>query len=231
MAEAFQGIMVVAEAALAIAMAAEGYKSLSIARDYYNLYKDQREFYYTTFQAGVEAPLSAEALAIPAYVRNYATRIATVYDNTTGVLAGEATDVEGWIARHRVMYGAPEVTRIDDELETDRARIESDWVNYFFRFEEHVYDVENDIRWRKRMAIHNIGLKQGTAIAGALDQSLTGFQEQLNGLGDQLATYGNGIARYVGYKRGLSDTSDDFASRLPQSTIPDYNYTMPGQLG
>lgn len=229
MAEAGSIADVAGDIAVGVLFAANAFKSLDLARKYYDLYKEQRDFYYATFQNGVEGPLSLEVAAIPIRTANYTARLAELYDIGFGILAGSAASVPVWLERHRAMYADVPVATIDQEIYSDTSRIVSDWSNYLFRYEEHIVDTENDIRWRKRMMLHNIGIKQGTAVAAALDQSLGMFQEQLNGLSDQLATYGNGIAKYAGYRKGTADTADSFQSAQPRilSSLPD-NYTYRG---
>lgn len=201
-----------AEAAAGIGGILSGFKLLDLSRDYYNLYRDQRSFYYNTFHVRVEAPLANEVYSDPLPQLDYAGRVNTAYDIATGPFGGQSTDARGWWERHANTYGAVLDTRLLAELPLDTARIKSDWTNYLFRFEENYYDVRNDIRWRKRLALHNLGVKQGTAVSSAMGNALTEYQQHISELGSQLATYGNGIAKHVGYQRGLSDTADDFDS-------------------
>lgn len=201
----------IAEAAAGIGSIVSGFKTVSLARKYYDLYKQQRDFYYTVFQNGVESPLINEANAIPFYYADYAARAATAFNTVTGPFGGESTNTLGWWTRHSNMY-ADSPDPLITELDADTARLRSDWANYLFRFEELWQEVRNDSRWSKRLAVHNIGLKQGTAVVSSLNSSLDQYQENIADLGNQLATYGNGIAKYVGYKRGLADTADDFTT-------------------
>lgn len=199
-----------AEAAAGIGSILSGFKLVELSRDYYKLYSAQREWYYNVFQRGVEAPMASEVYTDARPTLNYAARVATAYNEDTGPFGGASTDTQGWWIRHASTYGAPADSRLSRELEVDEARVKSDWTNYLFRFEEQYYDVRNDIRWRKRIALHNAGIKQGTATSSALDSALGQYQGHVADFGEQLATYGNGIAKYVGYKRGLADTEAAF---------------------
>jgi hypothetical protein len=129
------------------------------------------------------------------------------------------------------MYGEQPDAQIS-ELEVDTARIRSDWSNYLFRFEELWADVRNDKRWADRLMLHNVGLKQGTSVVSNLTSSLKEYQANISDLGNQLATYGNGIAMYAGYKRGLSDTADDFSrgTTFAQDGSPRV-MSAPGMIG
>ena len=207
-----------AEAAAGIAGILNAFKVVELQKDYYNLYKQQRDFYYNTFHTGVEAPLAADTYSDLPYYLDYVGRVSSAYAED-GPFNKDVTDTLGWWGRHASIYSADTDPAMQIELLAEEAKIRSDWTNYLLRFEEHYFDVVNDIRWNKRITVHNIGIKQGTAIAAALDSSLGEFTGHLHNFGDQLATYGNGIAKYVGYRRGLSDTSDDFnaAGYLPST--------------
>lgn len=199
------------EAVGSVASGIQSLRILRISQDYYKLYKGQRDFYYGVFHNGVEAPLANEVYSIPFYNKDYAGRVGEMYNAITGPFGGASTDTLGWWTRRANMYGDAPDPRIK-ELEADTMRLRSDWSNHQFRFEEHWADLRNDTRWQKRMMLHNIGTKQGTAASSALGGALSFYQENIQDMGSMLATYGNGVASYAGYKRGLSDTADDMTT-------------------
>lgn len=199
-----------AEAAAGLGSILQSYDLIKIARNYYDLYKRQRDFYYNTFQTGVEGSLAAEIFADPKPIIDYAGQVAAAYNTDTGPFGGKATDIQGWWTRHAQAYGTAIDPNLTLELLTDSLRIKTDWTNYLFRFEETQFDLKSDIRWKKRLAVHNVGLKIGSNISSALDTSLSEYQGHIADTASQLATYGNGIARWVGYKRGLADTSEAY---------------------
>lgn len=195
------------EAAAAIFSTIASFDMLDVARDYYDIYDAQRRFYHDTFQLGVETPLAAELFGQPIYVLNYNTQIDTLYDPNTGPFGGDSTDVAGWWNRHAAMYS----TKPDDsitELNPDLARLQSDWANYLFRYEEHYGDVLNDIRFNNRLMMHNTGLKQMTSVSASLSTSFAKYEEALNDTLDTFAALGNGAAQLAGYRKGLTDTAD-----------------------
>ena len=230
------------EAASALGSLMQSFKSIAIAQQYYNLYAAQRQFYFSTFQNGVEQPLVAGLDTDLPYTYNYSGRINTMTNANTGPYGGSSSDMVGWWTRHSGMYGSLPDPRIT-EYNTDIPRVQSDWSNYLFRFEEYWYDVRNDQRWYKRTAVHNIGIKQGSAVVPALHYGLTNLTNQIGDLADQLATYGNGAARYAGYQRGLADVADffrtgtefkDTTNQRQMTTATDTGwrgvpYLMPGQ--
>ncbi len=61
-------------------------KMLGVARNYYQLYKNQKEFYYSTFQYGVEAPLAQQVFAVPYLVLDYGNQVDTITNVETGAL-------------------------------------------------------------------------------------------------------------------------------------------------
>lgn len=199
----------VIEAAAGIGSLISGFQNISLARNYYNLYNQQRQYYYTVFQTGVEKPLASATYLDPYYNLNYTGRVFTMNDPNSGPFGGASTDVSGWWARHAAMYAQTQDPLITEQA-VDMARLKSDWANYLFRFEELWFDIRNDTRWAKRLAVHNLGIKQGNAISHALDYSLGNYQDNITDMASQLATYGNGIAKYAGYKRGLNDVSNSF---------------------
>lgn len=211
-----------AEAAGALGSVYTGYKLLSVARDYYKLYQQQRDFYYSTFQNGVEAPLAVETFNVPIKQLDHTAQAATIYDTATGPLGGQSGDIGGWWDRHAAMYH----TQRDDiitSLPADLARLQSDWANYLFRFEEHYVDVFNDIRFNRRLGVHNIGLKQGSYISAALSTGFSNYEDMLDGTADALSATANGASMYAGYRKGLTDTYDNFASyTYRQNVTPEY---------
>lgn len=219
-----------AEAAAGLGAFLSGMENVRLSRKYYDLYNQQRQFYYNTFQAGAELSLAQQAYTEPTYVINYGARVQTVLNPTTGPLGTIATDVPTWVARHAGMFAKsidPNIT----ELEVDMARVTSDWVNYLYRFEELWADVRNDTRWTRRLTAHNIAIKQGTAVTAALGDAVKGYTNQISDLSSQLATYGNGIAKYAGYKRGLHDTGQQFVTGTtfktnPSMIVPDRDISM-----
>lgn len=214
-----------AEAAAGVASIYSSFKLLSVARSYYDLYRDQKQYYYDTFQSGLEAPLSSEVYAIQKPTLDYAKTVLSAYNPDTGPLGGQSGDPNAWWSRHAAAYGLPRDARLQQEMSLELARVKSDWTNYLFRFAETYYDLENDIRWKKRLSLHNIGIKTGTAVSSALQGSLGTYQQHVADFSGQLATFGNGIARKAGYVPGQADTRQEFddVSYTPKVPMPDYN--------
>lgn len=217
----------VVEAAAGISSLLSGYDNIALSRKYYDLYNQQRTFYYNTFQNGAEKLLSQQAYAEPFYALAYAARAQTLLNPSTGPLGTALTDVTGWIVRHGGVYATTKDPSITEQ-DGDMSRVTSDWLNYLYRFEELWADIRNDQRWAHRLIAHNIAIKQGTAVTAALSGAVREYSGQLEDLSSQLATYGNGIAKYAGYKRGLQDTAEQFTlgssfNRKSVMALPDTN--------
>jgi len=199
----------VVEAIGTIASAMSSAALLEVAEDNYDLYRQQKDYYNSTFQMGVEAPLVAEVMAMPRLMLDYSAQAATVYNASTGPFGGQVGDAGGWWDRHAAMYNTVRNAHIT-EYDADMSRLRSDWANYLFRFEEHNTDILNDIRWNRRLALHNVGIKQGTSISAALSTAFSGYEDAMNDSADQFATFANGAASYAGYRKGMSDTNSTF---------------------
>lgn len=215
-----------AEAAAGLGALLSGLKNIELARKYYNLYNAQRQFYYNVFQAGAEANIANDAYTAPYYVLNYIGRVNTLLDPITGPLGAPISDVAGWVNRHAAMYAKTMDSQIT-ELDTDNARLRSDWANYLFRFEELWADIRNDDRWAHRLTVHNIAVKQGAVIETALSGAVRNYIDQMQDLSSQLSTYGNGIAKYAGYKRGLNDVAEEFNTGTRFIPIKPVSMSMP----
>lgn len=204
----------VVEAGAGIASAISSFKAIDTAQNYYNLYKQQRDFYYTTFQNGGEALMAAEIGAEAPYQVDYAGRMADLANVSTGPLGATLADTQGWITRHAGMYAQTPDTKITESAEA-LARLKSDWANYLFRYEELWADLREDDRWAKRLTLHNIAIKQGTAVAASMADGLENYQNALGAFGSQLATFANGAAQFIGYRRGLNDAGTAFEGLGP----------------
>lgn len=230
-----------AEAAGALGSVFTGFQLLSVAQDYFNLYAEQRYFYQVVFEYGVEAPLIDEVMSVIPRQLDYSAQVDTVFDPLTGPLAGfdhydyEGTnpnisgDTGGWLTRHAQMYSTNQ-DPIITSMPADRIRIESDWANYLFRFEEHYTDIMNDIRFNRRLGVHNIGLKQGAYVSAALSTAFGNYEDALDGTADALSATGNGAAAFSGYRQGRSDANDAFNSTTYRQNSATRGDTTQGAL-
>jgi hypothetical protein len=174
---------IVTQAIEAAAMVGSLFSSLAAidqARAYYNLYNQQRQFYYNVFQKGAEAPLAAMVYTTAITNIDYAGTAEEVY-GPTGPLKQQITGTFGWWSRHALMYGASlSQIILDEEVSQDEAALESHWSNMMYRYDESIVDLLNDKRWDHRMKLHNVALKQQSAVISGLSSAVDLREENMS---------------------------------------------------
>lgn len=198
-------------------------KLLDVGYDYYDIYAAQKDYlrmlFYDSYGGKIPATLD-EVNAILPYVTDYAAAANAIWDAQTGVFVeeGDSGPMKEWITRRLTDTANGSYDGIFDSnpfmylSKADLAKIETDWTNYLFRYDEAMVDVLNDIRWQKKTQTLNIAVKQGNQIGTALENSLGTYQQNIADLGSQLATYANGAAQYIGYRRAFRDTAEQLQS-------------------
>lgn len=183
---------------------------VDLARSYYNLYNAQRQFYYSTFQVGAEAPLAVAVYNTPLVTMQYAGTAALLY-GAQGVFGGAmGSSALPWYTRHSLMFGAtPAAAILSDELTQDQLLVESQWTNVMFRFSEVNFDLLSEQRWDYRMKLHNVALKQMSTVLGSLASSV----EQREGIMSDRASNFAGMANSLAQRRGLVQGHKDVQAR------------------
>jgi hypothetical protein len=186
-------------------------KMVEQARSYYNLYRTQRQFYYSTFQTGAEAPLAAAVYGTPIVPINYANASAVLY-SSIGVFGGSMGEASGWWERHGLMFGtAVSDTILSDEYLPDRALMQSQWVNVMFRFEESNFDLLSDQRWDHRMKLHNVAMKQQSAVVSELASGAALREDVMTKTSSYLGDAANSLAERRGMIQGHKDAQARYA--------------------
>lgn len=194
---------------------------IKLADDYYDLYKDERDFYYNVFQQTGEGPLNAEVFAEPFYTPEYAGVLNTsslFYFNPW--LANLKTNFPETLARKHRMFNVPDINFINfPSLATDMAAIDDDWKSYMFRYEEHKRDVLNERRWTHQMDSSAYGVKAGAQATEGLATSFRVFDDANGQLVSSVASLGNGLATYNAYNRKMNTFVDSVEAKvIPQSS-------------
>lgn len=206
-----------AEAAAGIGALYSGFKVIDRARDYYRLYDDQRRFYNAQFQKGAEAPLALEVFTQPAYAINYAGTRGEAWGRTGPI--GGMSDVLGWWSRHSAVFGSSVSAAImQDEYTQDVVLLETHWTNIMYRFEEQQFDILHDQRWDHRSKMHNIGLKQQSAVLSGLASGEGAIEGAISATGGYLAGVSNSLAEMRGYKAERDATRSMYAQAPKQIT-------------
>lgn len=199
---------IITQAVEAAAMLGSLWSSFGVvdqAQQYYNLYQQQRNFYYNTFQTGAEAPLAQIVYRTAYPTLSYSTAASYLY-STPGFFSGAGDQVVPWWSRHAAMFGTVPSSRIQtDEYQQDYVLIETQWTNVMFRFEEWYFDTLSDLRWDHRMKLHNVGLKKMSTVLSALASSVGQREDALTAQASYLA----GISNSAAEKRGLTQAHRD----------------------
>ena len=185
---------------------------VDLARSYYNLYNTQRQFYYTTFQLGAEAPLAVSVYNVGVVTTDYAGSAAQLYSGT-GIFGGPMGDVTGWWARHGLAFGLPQSRDIlNDEAQQDYQLIQSQWINVMYRFSEVNFDLLSEQRWDHRMKLHNVAMKQMSAVLGSLASSVEQREDTMSARASNFADMSNSAAQRRGLVQGHKDVQARYAS-------------------
>lgn len=203
-----------AEAAAMIGSLWSSAKMVSQARSYYNLYNAQKQFYYSVFQRGAEAPLAAGVYGEAVVPVDYSGAVGELY-LTTGIFGGSMSDISGWWSRHGAMFGtAQSPSLLNDELPVDQQLIWSQWANVMFRFEESNVDLLNDQRWDHRMKLHNVAMKRQSEVVSEL-ASGAGLREEVM---TKTSGYLADVAGSLAERRGLVQAHKDVQARYAELT-------------
>lgn len=185
--------------AIVIAELALKKEATDLAEDYYNLNKKDYDFFLATHQTPI-ATTVAEAMSPtdnPLYkLDSYASAAAGM--SKVGVLERQ------WFeARRRVSrYAVGLQKRIDYDFAIARTHgIMSGW-NVARRYELTYRDEHNNRRFDRKIEAANMGIGVGNVVRTGLASAVGRVTQSLDGLGDTVASIGNGWAQGGGYKEG-----------------------------
>lgn len=190
-------------------------KAADLAEDYYKTNKKDYDFFRNVHQGQIAASV-AEAMSPvlnPTY--NY-----DFYASSPGGIAKTAVLDKQWFeARRRAhRYAIGTQMKLDYDFAVLRVHgVMSGW-NIGRRYEISWTDAHNNRRFDKISQVGNIGIGVGNIVQRGLGASVRGLATAYDGVGDVIATIGNGYAANSGYKVGRQDT----AAR--------YNRVTPNQL-
>jgi hypothetical protein len=201
-----------------------------IATKYYSHFKQQRDFYYNTFQMQGEGPFVFEQFGIAFYNPDYYGM------NNTGYLTPGAwflfnpqitnrmvmmgnQNIEGYWKRFAERYSPNVASTVLDtsSYAIDVASVNDDWNSYMNRYEEHKRDVLNERRWANMVNALDYGTKTGSQIERGMATSFDVFDTAQGQLVSSLDTIGNGLATSFGYRRMQTALKDELG------TVPMYD--------
>ncbi len=198
--------------AILITLVASDY--IDLANDYYDLYKEQRNYYYNTFQQLGELPLTNELYGVPFYVPLYVQSGTWVSNGIvtnsslfyyTPQAAFQANTVYGTtLFNHLKMYNSNFVLNVPALIEL--SEISDDWRTYFYRYEEHRRDVYNARRYAQQMDADSFGVKEGAQIERGLATSFAAFDEAQGRLVSAMDNSVDDLATHIGYRRQIKES-------------------------
>lgn len=186
---------------------------IDLANDYYHLYRDQRNYYYNTFQQQGELPLANELYNVPFYVPLYTaggTWVSNGVVTNSSIFyyepqaAFQANVVFGnTLFNHLKMYNSNFVLNVPALLEL--SEISDDWRTYFYRYEEHRRDVYNARRYAQQMDSDSFGVKEGAQITRGLATSFAAFDEAQGHIVSALDNSVDDIFAYTAYRKQIRE--------------------------
>lgn len=209
MADYFQGAEILTDIVAGAAFAAvEAYVSsqyIDLANNYYDLYQEQRNFYYNNFQQNGEAPLVTELSAIPFYVPDYSgvSGASSIY-YFAPELAFQLGNFTPTFTNHLRMFNSADLSPVVPSA-VALAEIADDWDSYYFRLEEHKRDVYNARRWEQEMDALAYGVKTAANVERGLATSFMYFDEANGQLNSSINSIGNGFFAYQGYRKEVKE--------------------------
>jgi hypothetical protein len=177
---------------------------INLADNYYDLYKEQRDYYYNNFQANGEAPLNSEVFAVPFYTPDYVglTNASVLYYFPTEFNQVTVANFAENLGNHRRMFFSANVIPADT-VKVDIAELHDDWYDYQFRYEEHKRDVYNARRWAQQMDSSSFGVKEGAQVERGLATSFQVFDEANGQMISGINSITNGLAAYHQYNNDV----------------------------
>ncbi len=178
--------------------------NLTIATNYYNINKQDFDFWNTTYNPKMVAALS-EAMgrqfySAGTYMPQYG---ALDYISSTGRGMSRASmkyDKEWFNARRRVgKYNVGQGHRVDLKYALGRFNAELEGWNLGFRYEDHRKIVYDEQRHAHQAEILNLGIGAGNAARAGLATAVRGLSDAKVQKANILGSFSNGLSTFAGY--------------------------------
>lgn len=200
---------------------------LQLASDYYDLYAEQRDFYYNNFQgSGFETQFLNQVFDNPLLPQGQSgTLYQPQYIQQNAIISNYADPnsapdfFKEWWLNHTNMYGDIELNTTNGQPigwepdELDLQATIADFSTYLERYEEHRKDVYDERTWEWQNQALNFGVKQASVVQSGLATSFGFLDETSGGLADWFATQSKGLATYSAYRKNEASTNALLASR------------------
>lgn len=192
--------------AMVIAEIALKKKVADLAEDYYDINRKDYDFFRNTHQ-GPMAATAAEAFGPQNPTYNY-----DLYASVpAGIAKASIIDRQWFEARRRIpKYNVGQQYRLDYEMAIARAAgVVAGW-NMAVRYELNYADDRNERAYKRKLAIAGVGIGFGAIVREGLSASVSKLATAYDGIGDTIASIGNGYAAKTGYNQGRADTRERF---------------------
>jgi hypothetical protein len=177
-------------------------KTLKIAKNYYKTAKRDVDFFIATHEPGATESVSEAMSDIsnPKYAPDlYASAPA-------GISKSKAVELQWFAARRRMhRYNLGAMRRLDYDMARVRtAAAVSGW-NMGRRYELAWSDAHNERRFKKRLAMANLGIGMGNIIREGLATAVENLSNASNEVSNTVASIGNGYFAKQGYEDARND--------------------------
>jgi len=182
-------------------------KALSLAKDYYNVNKQDFNFFTSVHQAPMAAS-AAEAFnptLNPAYVQDKYTAIPAA--------AARVADMDRqWFAARRSIsrYATGAGARLDYEYAKNRSQqmAANWWLGWKSEF---AYALEhNERQFNRKVMVVNIGIGAGNEVARGLAGAAGNLESALGNLGNQFGSLAGGLGRQIGQNDAMQQTRNTY---------------------
>lgn len=173
-------------------------KVVDLAKDYYNVNRQDYQFFQDIHQPAIASSANETFSALnPTYKYDF-------YASVPAAIAKVNQTANQWYAARRRIpkYNIGQQRRLDYDMAAARAHaITAGW-NAGIRYELSWVDDHNNRAFNRKAAVANVGLGIGNIVREGLAQSITTLSTSYDALGDTVASIGNGYAAFSGYNDG-----------------------------
>lgn len=170
-------------------------QAINLAKDYYNVNKQDYQFFQNTHQPAIGSSANEVFSALnPTYKYDFYASVPAAIAKVNNV------DKQWYEARRRIpKYNIGQQRRLDYDMSVARAHAVTAGWNAGIRYELSWVDDHNERAFNRKAAVVNVGIGVGNIVREGLANSVSALATSYDVLGDTVASIGNGYAAYSGY--------------------------------
>lgn len=186
--------------AAAIAEFALKKKAIDLAKDYYNVNRQDYQFFQSVHQPAIGSSANEVFSALnPTYKYDFYASVPAAIAKVNNI------DRQWYEARRRIpKYNIGQQRRLDYDMSVARAHAVTAGWNAGIRYELSWVDDHNERAFNRKAAVVNVGLGVGNIVRDGLSSSVTALSTSYDVMGDTVASIGNGYAAYSGFNDARS---------------------------